>query len=150
MSQSSSQIVGSLYHQRERGGVNPGASSTAFSGLTPGARARPAGTQDWRGRASPAAAASATHHGRVPTHAVTRQERSGLQPRTGLGNRGEEERKRAWGTPPRRCPPGTAEDPGSAQRQPYRTKEVPDSGSRMARATPQSRHRPAPRSVHSR
>lgn len=69
-----------------------------------------------------AAAATATYHGRVPTHAVTRREGSGLRPRTGLGNLGEEERKRAWGASPRRCPPGTAADPGSAQRQPGRTK----------------------------
>lgn len=43
-------------------------------------------------------------------------------PRTGLGNRGEEERRRRWGAPPRRCPPGTAADPCSAQRQPGRIK----------------------------
>lgn len=122
MSQPSSQIVGSLDHQGQRGGVNPGASSTAFSGLTPRARARPAGTLDWCGRACPAAAASATHHSRVPTHAVTRREGSGLRPRTGLGNRGEEERKQAWRTPPRRCPLGTTADPGSAQRQLGRTR----------------------------
>lgn len=58
----------------------------------------------------------------MPTHAVTRREGSGLRPRTGLRNRGEEERKRTWGTPPQRCPPGTAADPGFAQRQPGRTK----------------------------
>lgn len=99
-------FVGSLSHQRERGRVNPGASSKASSGLTPRARARPAGTLDWRGRACPASAATATHHGRVPTHAVTRREGSGLRPRTGRGNRGEEERKRAWGLLPGAAHPG--------------------------------------------
>lgn len=111
-------LAGSLYHQRERGGINPGASSAAFSGLTPRAREWPSGTLDWRGRACPAAAASAIHQGPAPTHAVTRREGSGLRPRRGLGNRGEEERKRAWGTPSWSYPPGTAADPGSAQRQP--------------------------------
>lgn len=43
-------------------------------------------------------------------------------PRTGLGNRGEEERRRRWGAPPRRCPPGTAAEPCFAQRQPGRIK----------------------------
>lgn len=54
------------------------APSAEFSGLTLRARARPAGTRDWLERACPAAAASATHHGRVPTHAVTRREGRGL------------------------------------------------------------------------
>lgn len=105
---------------------------------------RPAGTRGWLGRACSATAASAIHHGRVPTHAVTRREGSGLcaphwtrKPRRGRAKAAVESSSPALPTRDRR---GALFR--SASTRPDQS-QVPSSGSRVARANPRSKHQPA-------